>query len=399
MRALELVRDHAEPRHTSEGARSRPRPRIGMLIAFLALLPIATGGPALAQRPAAVGVASVEVSEITDTRPVIGQLVAATESDVATRTAGIIANVGFEIGETVKRGQVLATIDRTLIDIEKTTSEAEVAIAVAGRDVARAELARVQRAFERQGALRRSGAFSRSLFEDLEQEASKARAALAQAEAQLRRAHATLAQIAYRLTHTEIKAPFDGVVIARRAQPGAYIQVGAHIATLMDIGKLEVEADVPVELTASLPPGKTIAARLDNGGNLAVTVRALVPVQSVSTRTRPVRFRADLSSVDLMTLARGKSVTLSVPASAPRKALTVPKDALVQSTRGWLVYAVVEDAAQPRTVTIGDAAGTRIEIKSGLNEGDVVVIRGNERLRPGQPVRADRPTAAVPKRS
>lgn len=273
-------------------------------------------------------------------------------------------------------------------------------MAVAGRDVARAELARVQRSFERQAALRQSGAFSRSLFEDLEQEASKARAALAQAEAQLRRANASLAQLEYRLTHTEIKAPFSGVVIARRAQPGAYIQVGAPIATVMDIKNLEVEADVPVELAASLPPGKTISARLDQGGDLDVTVRALVPVQSVSTRTRPVRFKADLSSIDLLTLARGKSVTLAVPASGARTALTVPKDALVQSTRGWLVYAVVDDAAQPRAVTIGDSAGTSIEITSGLSEGDIVVIRGNERLRPGQPVRADRTSEKpAPKRS
>ena len=87
-------------------------------------------------------------------------------------------------------------------------------------------------------------------------------------------------------------------------------------------------------------------------------------------------------------VAIGSSVTLQLPVSAPRKVISVPKDALLQGRGGWIVYVVKDDKAQPRPVKLGQAVQGRIEILSGIQIGDVVVVRGNERLRPGQPVRA-----------
>jgi RND family efflux transporter MFP subunit len=352
------------------------------------VLLVASMGAASAQRPALVGVAKAEVQEVTENRPIIGQLVASVEADVAARIPGIVTEVSFEIGDRVLKDQVLARLDSELIAIERSTAEADVDVAEAGLAVAEAEVKRADVAFKRQAALRQSGAFSRSRFEDLQQELNKARAELSRARAQLLRSKAALALFTYRVTHSEIKAPFDGVVIARRSQPGAYIQRGAAVATLLDIANLEIEADVPVELVAGLSIGREVDATFEGGETIKAMVRAVVPVQTISTRTRPVRFRLDLAQMGATPLARGKSVTLMIPASAPRKTLTIPKDALVQNTTGWLVYTVVEGKAQPRRVEIGDAAGSNIEITSGLNEGDVVVIRGNERLRPGQPVKA-----------
>ena len=88
-------------------------------------------------------------------------------------------------------------------------------------------------------------------------------------------------------------------------------------------------------------------------------------------------------------LAVGNSVTLNVPVSAPRDIVTVPKDALVQGRGGgWMVFVVADDTAQPRPVTLGQTAGRRMEVVEGLSPGEVVVVRGNERLRPGQAVNA-----------
>lgn len=353
--------------------------------------------PALAQRAALVGVATAKIEEITESRPVIGQVVASVEADVAARIPGIVTEVTFDIGDRVAGGQVLARLDRELIGIERSTAEADVKVAEAGLVVAEAELKRTEVSFQRQAALRRSGAFSRSRFEDLQQEVNKARAEITRARAQLQRSKAALAQFAYRLTHSEIRAPFDGIVIARRSQPGAYIQTGASVATLLDIANLEIEADVPVELIASLPAGRDVKATFETGPTTTLIVRAVIPVQTVSTRTRPVRFSLNLAELSTTTLARGKSVTLMIPASAPRETLTIPKDALVQNAAGWIVYTVIDGKAQPRRVEIGDASGTNIEVTSGLKAGDTVVIRGNERLRPGQPVTASRP--GTPKRS
>jgi len=86
------------------------------------------------------------------------------------------------------------------------------------------------------------------------------------------------------------------------------------------------------------------------------------------------------------TIAIGQSITVNIPISDPRDVLSVPKDALVQARGGWTVFVSEEGVAQPRTVQIGVALGDRFEVLDGLEEGDVVVTRGNERLRPGQEI-------------
>lgn len=347
----------------------------------------ATVQPAFAQgRAASVGVATVDERKIGDTRNVIGQLTAATEARIATRTAGIVADVLFIIGDEVAKGATLVRLDTSRLAIERDAALAARNVAVAGRAVAESELKRAEQSFSRQAALRRSRAFSRSLFEDRQQDVARARATLTQAEAEIKRADTTVAEIDYRLTHAEIKAPFDGVVIARDAQPGAYMSVGTPVATLLDAANLEVEADVPVELVDGLTPGTEIAMTFDGGGTATARVRAVVPVQAISTRTRPVRFTADLSTVGAQRIARGKSVTLAVPLGAPRNALTVPKDALVQAGTGWQVFTVKDGKAMPVRVSIGVSAGDRVVVEDGLAAGTQVVVRGNERLRPGQAV-------------
>jgi len=352
----------------------------GVLCTGLSPAAVAQGGPAT------VGVATVKKVAITDTRPVIGQFVAAVEADVATRTNGIVAEVAVEIGEDVAKDQVLVRLDTTQLELERQTIAAEVEVAEAGIRVAQAEAKRVEQRFERQAALRDSRAFSRSNYEDLQQDVARANGALARTRAQLQQAQAKLAQVDYRMRHSKIVAPFDGAILTLPAQPGAYMTVGSTAARMLDTDRLEIEADVPSDLMAGLSLGRTLPARFDDDVEVTATVRALVPVQDVATRTRPVRLTVDLMGLERRYLARGHSVTLQVPASAPRSGLAVPKDALVQSGTGWIVYEVEDGKAQPRPVDLGQSVAERIEVLRGLDEGDVVVVRGNERLRPGQSV-------------
>lgn len=358
-----------------------------LLVWFLGVqLLISTPNLTAQPGPTLVGVATAQMVEITDTRPVIGQLVAAVEADVATRTSGIVGEVLFQVGDEAAEGQVLVQLDQSQLRLERSSVLADVEVAKAGMEVAGAELKRAQQGFERQAALTSSGAFSRSRYEDLQQDAARAEGLLSRARAEMRRAEARLAEVDYRIQHSAVVAPFRGIVISRQAQPGAYMSVGATVATLMDAANLEIEADLPVELIGSLDVGRDMLALFSNGTTGRAIVRAVVPVQLLSTRTRAVRFAIDLSSLDPKLLARGETVTLQIPASAPRRALAVPKDALVQSGTGWMVFAVVNGKAVPRTVSLGESAAERIEVTSGLSEDDVVVVRGNERLRPGQSV-------------
>ena len=194
-----------------------------------------------------------------------------------------------------------------------------------------------------------------------------------------------MAEARYQLERSEIKAPFAGVVIEVNTIPGAYIQAGSPVVRLLDLASFEIEASVPSRLMTSLAPSQKMEASLETGDILTLELRAILPIENTSTRTRAVRFAANgLGAV--LNVAVGQSVTVRIPIGAPREVLSVPKDALVQSARGWTVFVAAEGKAQPRPVEIGLALGNQYEVLNGLVPGDQVVVRGNERLRPGQDI-------------
>lgn len=338
-------------------------------------------------KAATVIVEKIVVAEISDTTPLIARLVATVEANIATRRDGVVQQVLFQVGDAVTKGQELVRIDDQLVDIQLKNAQAALQSAMAGIKVATARLTLTQNAFERQSGLQGSVAFSKARFDDLQQEAAQATGELSRASAQVAIAQAALERAKYDRKHSVIRAPFDGVVITRNVQPGQYISFGGSVAMLLDMNGLEIEADVPVSLLQGLKVGRVLDAELHNGTRAKVTVRTVLPTETLSTRTRPVRLSVDLSNVEPYLIANGKTVTILVPVSAARKVVIVPKDALVQGLDGgWMVFVAVDGKAMPRPVTIGQASSNGLEILSGLVVGDYVVIRGNERLRPDQAI-------------
>jgi RND family efflux transporter MFP subunit len=369
--------------------------RVAAILA--AAIVLAAGVPVAAQqRAAGVLVDAVDMREIRDTQSVIGRLVARRQSAVAARVAGVINSVSFNIGDSIEEGQTLAVLDTERATLAKRVAEASVGVAEAEITVADAKLKLAEQAFKRQASLRDSTAFSRSRYDDLKQQVVQARSERARASAQLQTAKSNLDQAAYELEHSTIRAPFSGIVVARQAQPGQYVTQGGVVATLLDVANLEVEADVPSRIAIGLRAGQKVQAIFESGVRKSVTLRSTIPVQNVSTQTRPVRFTARLDELNGGQIAIGSAVTLEMPVSAPRKVISVPKDALIQNRGGWMVYVVDDGKAEARRVELGQAVGERFEITSGLEDGELVVVRGNERLRPGQAVTPERVSAGGP---
>ncbi|MEM8819125.1 MAG: efflux RND transporter periplasmic adaptor subunit [Pseudomonadota bacterium] len=358
-------------------------------LACIGLVVVATALPmsrSLAQQgPASVVVAAVEEREIADTAPVIASLVGTVESLVAARAAGVVLDVGFQTGNWVDAGETLARLDDQLFQIQLTNAEAALEAARASVEVAEARARLSEQALQRAAGLKGSVAFSRGSFEDLEEQAAEARSEIARAQAQVGVAKAAVARASYDLEHAVVAAPFSGVVVERMAQPGQYIGLGDPVARLLDITRLEIEAEIPVDLVRGIAPGRELSATFDGGYTATAVVRTLLPVETTSTRTRAVRLSI-VGDMPETASATGRAVTLRVPISASRRAPVVPKDALVYQGTGWMVFVAEDGTAMPRSVTIGQSAAAYIEVISGVSVGDLVVVRGNERLRPGQPV-------------
>ena len=341
---------------------------------------------ALAQgRPASVGVQAVELRELAETVPIFAEIVTARDGAVATRVAGNVETIHVLVGSRVQQGDLLVELNDDLLAIKLAQAEAQMAEALAAISTAQLRIDRTTTAFSRIERLRDSGAINLGRFDEGEADLFEARSQLTEATARQKSIEAQVAEARYQLERSRITAPFSGVVIEVSTIPGAFVQAGNPVVRLLDIDSFEVQASVPSRLVAALAQGQKMQASLETGEELGLELRAILPVENTSTRTRAVRFSApDLGAID--NVAVGQSVTVLIPVGQVRELLSVPKDALVQARGGWTVFVAADGKAQPRPIEIGVALGDRYEVLSGLAPGDLVVVRGNERLRPGQDI-------------
>lgn len=359
------------------------------LAGLLVVLCATAAGPSLAQnQQTLVRVDRVRTEPLAQKVPVLGRLVARQTGEVAARVSGPVERFHVEVGDRVEAGQVLAELTSTLLQAKRDIAAADLARNRSQVATAQAQLKLSQQDLKRLEGLRKSAAFNQARYDDARQNVEISRSRVDEAKAQVLVAEADLSMEQINLSYTKIRAPYGGVVSRRMTEAGAYLSIGEAVLVLIADKNLEIEADVPVQRLAGLKPGTLTAVVLDDGTAHSATVRAVVPDENPLTRTRAVRLVPNFGDTE-RPLASQQSVTVYVPVGAPRNVLTVHKDAVIKRGNQSLVYLVEGDTAVMRRIALGEPTGSRYEVLDGLAEGDSVVVRGNERLRPGDKVRVD----------
>lgn len=340
--------------------------------------------------PAQVGVDAVITEALKQTVPVIGRVVARLTA-IAARVNGPIGEVRVDVGDRVKAGDVIAVLVDDLLKWRHELQKAEVqqyAAAVKTRNATtklrHQELQRIER-------LIKSAAFSQARLDDKRQEVAVAESQAAEAVGKLASARANLKLAETNLSYATIRAPFPGVVSKRLIEVGTYVNIGDPLMVLIDNRYAEIEADVPANRLAGLTPRTIVNAVVNGGPAITAWVRAVVPDEDPQTRTRTVRF-VPQPPTGLAGLANNQSVTLHLPTGNNGTVVTVHKDAILSRKGKTLVFLVQDAKAVMRPVQLGEAVGTRFIVNSGLAPGDKVVVRGNERLLPGQNIRIREPS-------
>lgn len=356
--------------------------------AALAALALILAQPAVAQKKGAtqVGVDKVIAEPLVQTVPVLGRFVARRSGPVAALVSGPVAEILADVGDRVEAGDVLARLSTAVLTGNRELRAAELREKKARLQTARAETHLANMELRRLENLKKSPAFSQARYEDKVAEVARFRSKAAEAEAAIASAEANLALAVLALERAEIRAPYSGIVVTRHAEVGAHINTGAPVVSLVNDKDMEIEADVPSVRLAGLAPETAVRVTLDDGRNLMAAVRSVIPTENALTRTRPVRFTVRGADTEGLRLATDQSVTVRIPLGEPRDVVSVHKDAVIARGGGNIVYLVVEGKAQIRPVKLGEAVGSRVEVIKGLAPDDVVVVRGNERLRPGQEV-------------
>ncbi len=329
-----------------------------------------------------VRVDEVRQVPLTQSVPIIGRIVAQRLGVVAARVGGPVAAFKVEVGDRVEAGQILAELDQAILKAKRDIAAGRLAEAQAEKGKNLAEVTLAKQDFKRMEGLRKSAAFNEARYDDSRQQVAIAQAGVHQADSAIASARADLDLAEINLNDARINAPYAGVVTERLTEAGAYVQSGDPMLRMIGDQLLELEAEVPFQNLAGLEPGVEVAVALDDGTRHTAVVRAILPSENPLTRTRTVRLVPNIGQTR-RSLAHDQSVTLEVPIGSERQVLSVHKDAVIVQGGQKMVYVAADGEAQARTVILGDAIGSRFEVREGLAAGDKAVVRGNERLRPG----------------
>ncbi len=327
--------------------------------------------PASAARPAlTVTLAQASLADWPLTLTANGNIAAWQEAIIGAEVQGLrIAEVRANVGDRVRKGQVLATFAPETIQVERAQSAAAIAEAEAQLAQAEADAARAR-------TLADSGALSAQQINQFLTAEKTARARLAAARAQAQAAELRLAQ-------TRLVAPDDGVIAARAATVGAVVSPGVELFRLIRQGRLEWRAEVTAAELARIAPGQRVRVTLPDGAEVAGKVRMLAPTVDRETRNalvyvdleRAPNARAGLFARGAFELGRSSAVT-------------VPQSAIV--LRDGFSYVFRADPAgrvgQVKVET-GRRVGDRVEILSGMKAGESVVATGAAFLADGDTVR------------
>jgi len=316
--------------------------------------------------PAPVEVAEAVNARLAPLSEAPGSVVSLRDSLIAAATAGKIVWVA-DVGAEIEEGGVIARID---------PADATFARNEAVADVRRLEARStyLDRQYERWNDLGEEFGESETSLDQMRADRDDARQTLASARVALERAETNLAR-------TEVKAPFAGRIVSQQAQIGEFANAGTAIARLVDTGHLEVTAQAPAALLASIKPGDMVTVR--NGDReMKAPVRAVVPVGDAVSRLLELRLSLPEAAWHI-----GSAVRVALPMSAARDVVAADRDAIVLRANRVSVFVIGDDMkARQVDVELGAADGDLMELIGEIKVGDRLVIRGGERLRDGQAV-------------
>ncbi len=330
-----------------------------------ALLALATGdGPAQQAGPqpgkdfpVPVEAVAVQVGPITREIAAVGSLRSDESVMIRPEIAGRVAEIRFEEGQRVAKGDVLLTLD-------DSTWRAQL-------EQARANLALSEANDERARKLFSQGAGTERARDEAAAGLRVDRAAIELAEAQLRK--------------TRVLAPFDGIVGLRKVSVGAYVTAGQDIVNLEKIDPVKADFRVPEVYLSAVRVGQTLEITADAfpGTGFAGVVYAIDPQIDVNGRAVVVRARVPNPS---LTLRPGLFVRVALILDEVQNAIMVPEEAIVPRGGESMVYRVVGDGFEAVPVRLGIRRGGMVEVVEGLTPQDTVITAGHMKLRPGAKV-------------
>ena len=353
------------------------------LTRFLAIAMLAACVNAAADEPAAAPIAVEAVvarmQPLVEEVPVTGTINPLGQALLSAEVAGLIKALHADIGDQVKKGDLLLALDTELSSIS--------------RDAALAEVARVRETVA--DSRRRLAELQRLVGDDhvAETEVENLASEVRERSAQLQAAQVETERLTALLQRHQIKAPFSGTVSLREVDVGEWVEPGTALFELVDTESLRADFQVPQRYFARIQADTDIRVKLDNGDTLNTRVEHKVPVSRSGSRTFLLRTTIAANNQN-PELIPGMSASAVLQLKSDRQGIAVPRDAVLRYPDGRITVWVAAAGSNwgstvsvsEQQVTTGLSFNGMIEIQSGLTAGQRVIVRGNESLQPDQNV-------------
>jgi RND family efflux transporter MFP subunit len=332
-----------------------------------------------------------------------GYVVARRQATVSSKVTGKVNEVLIEEGTTVKEGQLLARLDDSAAGKMHALSLRQLESARQNLHEVEVRLAEATRTLRRNEKLRAEKLISESQLDTAQSEVAALNARLEALRSEIKVAESTVNVRSQDLEDLLVRAPFDGVVVSKDAQPGEMVSpisagggfTRTGIATLVDMDSREIEVDVNESFINRVKAGQRTEAVLDAYPDWTVPSHVINIVPTADRQKATVRVRIAFDELDPRILPdMGVKVSFledakadAGPTVAARPSVRVPSSAVISEGDTRYVWRVQGEQIERVAVRIGGERNGQTEIQSGINAGETVVSAPVEGLQDGMKVK------------
>ena len=315
-----------------------------------------------------------------------GALKAKDQVDVAPKLTGRVTQLKVDTGHPVQRGALIAVIEDAELGQQVERSKASIAVGQAGVSQREAELNNARADLERNKKLLDAGLLSRQQFDEIQTRVQVAQSQLELARAQRRQSEAETRELNLRYGQTRVYAPMTGFIAKRHVDVGALVNPSTPIATVVNVDTMVINANASERDIARIKPGSAATVTLDSmpGVQYQGRVMRISPILDPQTRSGVV----EIEIANPGGVLKGEMFAKAeLDLGTAREVTFVPRDALVYRGDQPGVYLIEEETARFRTVETGLTQEDKVEVLSGLKEGETVITQGVNTVKEGDRVK------------
>ncbi len=342
-----------------------------MIKKLLLIISLTVYGFAMGGGPALVNTAKIDQGVVNPLEEFIGSVNFTQSAKVASESSGAVLKVNFESGDMVKKGDILVYIDSEILDSQIKSEKANV-------EISKINLENAQKDYDRYKELIVKKSISQKTYDD-------SLFALNSAKQSITKAKNSLNELMIQKNKKTIKAPFSGVVVEKNIEIGEWVNSGAAVATITNVDSIDLMFNLPTSYIYKLSKSDKYNITIGQAQIEAKLYATIVKGDRI-TRTFPVKFKANAKNSFVYD---GMEVKIKLPRSKKVESLIVPRDAVIKRFGGDMIFVNADGKAAMFPVQIIGFDKDNVAIAGqGVVKGMDVVVKGNERIFPNQPLKS-----------